>query len=65
MKIESYSIVRPVQGICKQYAIWGNAGNRTAPLVYLQRPKWIAESEWECIVKLVRLELPQDFEVGR
>jgi len=60
MKIESYSVNRPIKGVCKQYAIWGTEGGTTAPLVYLQRPKWITDDlEWEDIVDSIRLNLPK------
>jgi len=64
MKIESYSHSEPIEGLCKQHAIWIYEGCVTAPLIYLQRPKWIKDdSVWEQIIQSVFLSLPIDFEV--
>lgn len=58
MTIESYSICGPIKGVCKQWAIWGNIGTATFPLIYFQRPKYIKNDEsWELIVKSVQLDI--------
>lgn len=58
MKIDSYSICKPVKGICKQWAIWANCGSQTFPLVYLQRPKYVtSDSAWESLMESVRLDI--------
>ena len=65
MKVESYTVQGPVEGLVKQHAIWAQEGCTGAPLVYLQRPKWIANDvQWFTIVDSVRLVLPAGFEVG-
>ena len=65
MKVESYSVGGPVDGLVKQHAIWAQEGSTVAPLVYLQRPKWIAnDAQWFTIVNAIRLQLPAGFEVG-
>ena len=65
MKIESYGVQGPIEGLVKQHAIWVHEGSTGTPLVYLQRPKWIAnDAQWSVIVTSIRLELPVDFEVG-
>jgi len=62
--LDSYSISQPAEGICKQSAVWGQSGNSTYPLIYLQRPKWIKSDEkWKEIVDSVKLELPKGFEI--
>jgi len=59
MKPKSYSVCKPIKGICKSYGIWANDGCITAPLVYLLRPKWIkGDDSWQTIVNAIRLELP-------
>lgn len=64
MKLETYSIGKPVSGVCRQYAIWATEGSTTSPIVYLQRPKWITDdAAWERIVKSIRLDLPNGFNV--
>ena len=63
MKIESYSIASPIKGVCKSHGIWAQEGNKTAPLVYLQRPKWIPENEWKKIIDSIRLDLPAGYEI--
>lgn len=64
MKIERLEVNGPIKGICRQPAIWGGEGNGFAPLVYLQRPKWIKDDTvWDKIVKGIRLELHSGFEV--
>lgn len=64
MKIDSYSVNRPLSGICRQYAVWANSGNTTWPLVYLQRPKWIVDDKvWEKITRAIRIDLPEGFEI--
>ena len=65
MKVKSYSVEGPIKGLVKQHAIWAQEGNISGPLVYLQRPKWIAnDAQWLTIVNSVRMVLPADFEVG-
>ena len=65
MKVESYSVQGPVAGLVKQHAVWVQEGCNGTPLIYLQRPKWIAnDDQWQKIVSSVRLNLPTDFEVG-
>ena len=65
MKVESYTVEGPIDGLVKQHAIWAQEGSTGAPLVYLQRPKWIAnDAQWLAIVASIRLELPVCFEVG-
>ena len=65
MKVESYSVQGPVDGFVKQHAVWMQNGCTGAPLIFLQRPKWITNDEqWQKIVGSVRLNLPADFEVG-
>lgn len=64
MKLETYSIGSPVSGVCKQHAILATEGCTTSPIVYLQRPKWIKDdAAWERIVKSIRLDLPNGFNV--
>ena len=58
MKIDSYSVCKPIKGICKQWAIWANCGSATFPLVYLQRPKSVAsDSAWESLMDSIRLDI--------
>lgn len=65
MKIESYTVEGPIDGLVKQHAIWVHEGGVVAPLIYLQRPKWIVnDAQWLTIVNSVRMVLPADFEVG-
>ena len=65
MKIESYTVEGPIDGLVKQYAIWIKDNGCISPLVYLQRPKWIAnDAQWLAIVHSIRLTLPVGFEVG-
>ena len=64
MKIENYHVSQPIEGLVKQYAIWvGDGSTRIAPLVYLQRPKWIKDDKvWEHVVQSIRLELPKGYD---
>ncbi len=65
MKLESYSISKPIKGICKSYGIWGNQKGMTAPLVYFTRPKWIEKDEdWEKIISAIKLDLPENTIIG-
>ena len=64
MKLTTYSVGGPVEGLCKQHAVWGSNGVQSCPLIFLQRPKWIKDdSAWQKIVDGVKLELPIDFEI--
>ena len=65
MKVTHYHTSGPVGGLCKQSAIWGRGRTTaSAPLVFLQRPKWIKDDEvWRKIVNSVHLKLPREFEV--
>ena len=65
MKVKSYSVEGPIDGLVKQSAVWGYDKQCIFPLIYLQRPKWIAnDAQWQTIVNSVRMVLPPDFEVG-
>ena len=64
MKIESYHICSPIKGLCKQYSLMVQEGNRAAHLVYFQRPKFIDDdAKWEQIVKSIKIDLPKGFEI--
>ena len=64
MKVTHYHIEKGVTGLCKQHAIWGRDGNACAPLVYLQRPKWIKDDAvWEQLVNSIQLKFPKGKEV--
>lgn len=68
MKISSYSRCGPVAHLWKQYCILGysKSANYSAPLVYLQRPKWIVDDkDWEIIVNSVTMNLPAGFEINK
>ena len=65
MKVKSYSVEGPIEGLIKQHAVWAEEGSCIFPLIYLQRPKWIVkDDQWKKIVNSVRLTLPENFEVG-
>jgi hypothetical protein len=67
MKITRYSICRPVEGLCKSWAIWGGGDEdgSTSPLVYLARPRWIkCDASWEKIVNSIKLSLPADTQIS-
>ena len=65
MKVESYCVEGPIKGLVKQHAIWAYGEATVIPLVYLQRPKGIAnDAQWLTIVASIRLELPAGFEAG-
>ena len=66
MKVDFYHTRGPLRGLCKQSAIWVCSKDTScyAPLVYLQRPKWITDDDaWHKIVCSVRLNLPEGYEV--
>jgi hypothetical protein len=65
VKITHYHTSGPVDGMCKQSAIWVRGrGSSSYPLVYLQRPKWITDdAAWRKIVDSVSLKLPRGFDV--
>jgi hypothetical protein len=64
MKVYNYQTSRPIQGVCKQYAIWTREGNTSVPLIYFQRPSWIESDEaWEAIIDSIELNLPVGFQV--
>lgn len=64
MRVTHYHISGPVKGLWKQSAIVGRERTTVAPLVYLQRPKWIKDDAiWKKIVGSVQLQLPQNFEI--
>ena len=65
MKVHHYHVSGPIDGACKQSAVWarGKEGGHS-PLIYLQRPKWITDdAAWNQIVKSVRINLPRNLEV--
>lgn len=67
MKIRSYQISSPIEGVCKQYSILAQdaSGKYSSPIVYLQRPKWIAlDKDWEKIVSSIEMNLPIGTEIG-
>lgn len=64
-KPDSYFISNPVEGLCKSYGAWGMSDNVCTPLIYFRRPKWIKDDEcWDKIVKSVRINLPEGFEIS-
>ena len=64
MKIESYSVCAPIRGLLKRDTIMGCEENRHAPLVILQRPKWIkSDADWGKIVSSIKLTLPLNTEI--
>ena len=64
MKAKSYEVTGPINGVCKQSAIWIKDVCCISPLVYLQRPKWIKDDAiWNEIVSSVRINLPVGKEV--
>jgi len=67
MKITRYSICRPVEGLCKSWAIWGGGekNGSASPLAYLTRPKWIKDdASWEKIVNSIKLDLPSETDIA-
>ena len=68
MKLKTYEINRkPIQGICKQPSMWGTCADNNGiyPLIYFQKPKWMAQESFELIVKNIKLDLPQNTEIKR
>jgi len=68
MKLKAYEInIKPISGICKQPSMFGhNAENNSiSPIIYFQKPKWMAQESFELIVKNIRLELPYGTEIKR
>ena len=66
MILGKYGPSGPVSGLWKQNAIVGYAeeGNYIAPILYLQRPKWIKDDDvWQKICDNVRLDLPKGMEI--
>lgn len=64
IKLESYSLCKPIKGLSKQYSLIGRSGATGTPLVYLQRPKHITDDAvWETIVESIEVKLPVGFEI--
>jgi len=65
MKVHHYHVSGPIDGACKQSAVWARGEDDVYwPIIYLQRPKWITDDVvWARIVDSVRLNLPNNFEV--
>lgn len=56
--LESYFINRNGLGYTKSPAIWGNyKPNTIAPLVYLKKPKWVSDDDFDKILDALKLEL--------
>lgn len=66
MKITHYYAGGPISGLTKQHAIYARDKDASyAPLVYLQRPKWITSDDvWEKIVAGISLRLPKGFDTN-
>ena len=63
MIAEKYWIESPDLKYQKQFAVIGS-GATCAPIIYLQRPKWIEDNAiWETICQSVTLDLPKGFEI--
>jgi hypothetical protein len=58
MGIDTYGVerIRPH----KQYAVWGVTGNKQYPLLYLQKPKWMTDKQYEKICKCIQLNAPKN-----
>lgn len=64
MEIESYSICKPIKGICKQRGLWIKQGSSTFPAIYFQRPKWVTDDKaWNQLVESLTITLPKDFKL--
>lgn len=64
MKVTHYHLEPPMHGLWKQNAIVGREGYSIAPLIYLQRPKWIKDDDcWNKIINSVTIKLPKGYEV--
>jgi hypothetical protein len=64
MKLDSYHISGPIDGLCKSHDLWIGEGNSYAPLIYFKKPAWIKDEEmWRRIVSSVRITLPSGVEI--
>lgn len=64
MKIKSYYINKDgVKGLVKSAGIWGTSGNKSFPLIYFKRPKFISEEKFKEIIDHITLTIRNDFEV--
>jgi len=68
MKLKAYEInIKPISGICKQPSMFGhNAENNSiSPIIYFQKPKWMAQESFELIIENLRLDIPLNTEIKR
>jgi hypothetical protein len=47
-----------------QNCLLGNDGSVSAPIAYLQRPKWVKDDDcWKTICESITISLPHGFEI--
>ena len=56
--IEQYTVERIHPH--KQFAVWAMTGNRIYPVCYIQKPKWMSESDYEKVAKCIRFDAPKN-----
>jgi hypothetical protein len=63
MKIQNFTVVKPITGLSKQYTVLVSDGKQNKPLAFLQKPKWIPDSQWEEICGSLVVKLPANYEI--
>jgi hypothetical protein len=64
MKIKNhYTLEAGVHGACKSPAIWAtNKYGKKIPLMFLKKPKWMSETDFNYLVNSINLDIPSDYE---
>lgn len=67
MKIDAYSISKNgLKGYRKSTIVWGHEHKhfsaKTFPILYIRKPKWMAQESFESLLDGIVINIPKDFE---
>jgi hypothetical protein len=54
-----YVFHKPIAGWSKSYAIYKKEGNSLMPMIYLRKPKWLTDEEFEEFIKSIGFTITQ------
>jgi hypothetical protein len=65
IQLKGYEInLNGIQGVSKSPGIWGHVKgeNMTIPLMFLKKPKWMVQEDFNMIVKSIQIYIPGNFQ---
>lgn len=65
IRIKEYEInLNGIQGVSKSPGIWANVKgkNMSIPLMFLKKPKWMVQEDFNMIVQSIQIYIPPNFQ---